>query len=66
MTSCYQRMMHHDIREVNLVVAFARRELTFFDEHPESEEEHDESVTEVAEHDTEEEREADEIGRAHV
>ena len=45
--------------ETNLVVAFARRELTLLDEHPESEEEHDEAVTEVSKHDTEEEWEAD-------
>ena len=51
--------MHLSMRETNLVIALARRELTLFDEHPESEEEHDESVTEVAEHDTEEEWKAD-------
>ena len=56
-------MQHLGMRVTNLVIAFACCELALFDEHPESEEEHDESVTEVAEHDTEEEWEADDAER---
>ena len=39
-------MQHLGMRVTNLVIALARRELALLDEHPESEEEHDESMTE--------------------
>ena len=42
-----------------LIIALVGEERPLFEDHPEAEQEHDQAVTAVAEHDAEQEREAD-------